>query len=258
MFKMDFRAACFMSAAVSFMIKAMSENLAERLGNVREKILSAAEKVGRDASGIKLVAVSKTHPVEVLREAIEAGVENLGENKVQEAVDKIEEIGRKKTQWHLIGHLQKNKARKAVQNFDVIHTLDSLKLAKRLERICLEEERSELSVLAQIDLADEDSKFGIKEKDLFELSEFLKDCKCLKFNGLMIIPPYFENAGKVRPYFAKLREIRDKLNSQNVFANGFGELSMGMSHDFEIAIEEGATLVRVGTAIFGRRDYGKV
>jgi pyridoxal phosphate enzyme (YggS family) len=254
----DFLSVCFKSGAVSFMIKTMTMNLAENLADVRQKILSAAENSGRNPSEIKLVAVSKTHPVEVLREAIEAGIENLGENKVQEAIEKISEIGREKAEWHLIGHLQKNKARKAVENFDVIHTLDSLELAERLERICLEEKREELSVLIQIDLADEESKFGIKEKDLPEMLKVLQNCKCLKFNGLMIIPPYFEDFEKVRPYFAKLREIRDKLNLQNVFANAFGELSMGMSHDFEIAIEEGATLIRVGTAIFGRRDYSKV
>ncbi|MGI8668339.1 MAG: YggS family pyridoxal phosphate-dependent enzyme [Aridibacter sp.] len=252
---MDFLGACFKSGAVSFMIKVMSENLTENLAEVRKKIITAAEKAGRNSREIKLVAVSKTHPVEVLREAIEAGAEILGENKVQEAVDKIAEVGHEKAEWHLIGHLQKNKARKAVQNFDVIHTLDSIELAERLERICLEENREKLSVLVQIDLADEDSKYGIKEKDLSELVEFLQSCKCLKFNGLMIIPPYFEDAEDVRPYFAKLREIRDKLDSENVFANGFGELSMGMSHDFEIAIAEGATLIRVGTAIFGQREY---
>jgi pyridoxal phosphate enzyme (YggS family) len=233
----------------------MSESLAERLGVVRERIESAAKKSRRNPSDIKLVAVSKTHPVEVLLEAIDANAKILGENKVQEGIGKIAEIGREKAEWHLIGHLQKNKVRKAVQNFDVIHTLDSIELAERLERICLEEKRSELSVLAQIDLADEESKFGIKEKDLPELVEFLKGCKCLKFDGLMIIPPYFENAEDVRPYFKKLREIRDNLNKQNAFANGFGELSMGMSHDFEIAISEGATLIRVGTAIFGQRNY---
>jgi pyridoxal phosphate enzyme (YggS family) len=235
----------------------MSEILAERLQIVRDRIEKAAEKAGRNPHDIKLVAVSKTHPVEILREAIAAGASILGENKVQEAEEKVAEIGRGTAEWHLIGHLQKNKVRKAVENFDVIHTLDSLKLARRLERIGLEEERGKLSVLAQIDLADEENKFGIKEKDLPELVEFLKTCQCLKFDGLMIIPPYFANPEDVRPYFQKLRKMRDELNAQGVFSNGHGELSMGMSHDFEIAIEEGATLIRVGTAIFGQRNYSK-
>lgn len=237
------------------MIEAMKQSLAENLESVRAKIRRAAEKTGRNASDVKLVAVSKTHPVEVLSGALEAGVEAFGENKVQEGIEKISALGGSAVEWHLIGHLQKNKARKAVENFDVIQTLDSVALAERLERICLEENRAELSVLVQVDLADEASKFGIKEKDLPKICEVLQNCRCLKFRGLMIIPPFFENPEKVRPFFVKLREIRDALKAEKAFAgSGSGELSMGMSHDYEIAVEEGATIVRVGTAIFGRRD----
>jgi len=235
----------------------MIKALAERFAEVRGKIRNAAVNSNRDFSEIKLISVSKTHSVEVLKEAIDAGVDVFGENKIQEGVRKITEIGREKAEWHLIGHLQKNKARKAVQNFDILHTLDSVELAKRLERICLEEDRTDFSILVQVDLAEEKSKFGIKEKDLPELVEFLMSCKALQFNGLMVIPPFFDNTDDVRPYFRRLREIRDELKSKNAFVNGFGELSMGMSQDFEIAIAEGATLVRVGTAIFGQRDYSK-
>ncbi len=217
------------------------------------RIDTVAERAGRDPSEIKLIAVSKTHPIETLKNALELGITIFGENKVQEGVEKIAEIGNQKAEWHLIGHLQKNKARKAIQNFDVIHTLDSLKLAKRLERICEEEER-EVSVLVQVDIAREETKSGIIESELSELADFLASCKHLKFNGLMIIPPFLPDAEKVRPYFRKLRTLRDKMNDQNVFRNGSGELSMGMSHDFEVAIEEGATMVRVGTAIFGERQ----
>lgn len=224
--------------------------LRENLLEVQQKVEWTASKVGRNPNEIKLVAVSKTHPVEILNKAIEAGAKVFGENKVQEAEEKIYSIGRENVEWHLIGHLQKNKARKAVQMFDVIHTLDSIELATRLERICQEEERNELQVLVQIDLADEATKNGVDEKDLPQLIKFLQTCDCLKFTGFMIIPPYFEDAEKVRPYFRKLREIRDKILPN-------GELSMGMSHDFEIAVEEGATLVRVGTAIFGTRNYEK-
>lgn len=226
----------------------MSESLAERLAKVRKEIKNAAREAGRNPQEIKLVAVSKTHPAETIGEAIDAGLTVFGENKVQEAESKINEIGRKKAEWHLIGHLQSNKARKAVQLFDVIHSLDSLELAERLERICIEEERSELIVLVQVDLANEATKNGIKEEDLPPLIEFLNSCKCLKFRGLMTLPPYFEDVEKVRPFFKKLREIRDKICPN-------GELSMGMSHDFAVAIEEGATLIRVGTAIFGERNY---
>jgi pyridoxal phosphate enzyme (YggS family) len=224
----------------------MTEDLAQRLAKVKKQIADAAHKAGRNADEIKLVAVSKTHPAAVLREAIEAGANVLGENKVQEAEDKISEIGRENAEWHLIGHLQANKARKAVKLFDVIHTLDSVELAKRLERICLEENKENLSVFAQVDLANETTKNGIKEIDLPLLIDFLKTCKCLKFRGLMIIPPYFEDAEEARPYFRRLREIRDAYLPS-------GDLSMGMSHDFAAAIEEGATIVRVGTAIFGKR-----
>ena len=210
-------------------------------------------RVGRVASEIKLVAVSKTHPASVLREAISAGITVFGENKVQEAESKIDEIGRDAAEWHLIGHLQSNKVRKAVQLFDVIHSVDSVELAIRLERICIEDERSELSVFVQVDLAAEDTKSGVAENELSELVSYLQTCKCLKFNGLMILPPFFDNAEVTRPFFKLLRAIRDEIAVQNAFANGRGELSMGMSYDFEIAIEEGATIVRVGTAIFGER-----
>ncbi len=215
---------------------------------MRQKIEKAAQKAGRKAEEIKLIAVSKTHPAEVLSEALRAGAAIFGENKIQEAEAKITEIGRKKAQWHLIGHLQSNKARKAVKLFDLIHTLDSIELAERLERICAEENRAELKTLIQIDLADEATKNGVSEKNLPNLLKTLGDCRHLRLRGFMIIPPYDEDVEKVRPFFRRLREIRDE------FLPG-GELSMGMSHDFETAIEEGATLVRVGTAIFGERNY---
>ncbi|MEP7214058.1 MAG: YggS family pyridoxal phosphate-dependent enzyme [Acidobacteriota bacterium] len=223
------------------------------LADVRGRIAAAAKRSGRDASSIKLVAVSKTHPAETLSAAIAASANVLGENKVQEAEPKIVELGRESAEWHLIGHLQSNKARKAAQLFDLIESVDSLELAQRLERICVEEDRPSLSVYVQVDLAREETKSGIAEKDLPPLVEFLKACKCLKFDGLMVLPPFFDDAEDARPYFKRLRELRDELAEQNAFANGSGELSMGMSHDFEIAIEEGATVVRVGTAIFGAR-----
>ena len=228
--------------------------IATRYKEVLSRIETAAKAAGRDPAEIKLVAVSKTHPIETIQNALNAGVEVFGENKVQEAEMKVAEIGRENAEWHLIGHLQKNKARKAVQNFDVIHTLDSLKLAKRLERICKEEDRETLSVLIQVDIAGEETKSGIKQDALPELVEYLKSCKRLRLDGLMIIPPYLPDPEKVRPFFKELRLLRDKLLQENAFTNGRGELSMGMSHDFEAAIEEGATMVRVGTAIFGERQ----
>ncbi|HEY0460278.1 MAG TPA: YggS family pyridoxal phosphate-dependent enzyme [Pyrinomonadaceae bacterium] len=226
----------------------MGETLTQRLEIIRNQIARAAEKANRNPGEIKLVAVSKTHPAAKIREAIEAGGRVFGENKVQEAEGKIAEIGRENAEWHLIGHLQSNKARKAVRLFDVIHSLDSRELAERLERICVEENREKLSVFGQVDLGRETTKNGIEEKDLPALVEFLRRAKHLKFDGLMVVPPFFEDSEKVRPFFRRLREIRDAVCPQ-------GELSMGMSHDFTVAIEEGATVIRVGTAIFGERGY---
>lgn len=228
-------------------IEFVQSDLAANLNDIHRRIGDAATRAGRDASEIKLVAVSKTHPPAVLRQAIDAGATILGENKVQEAESKIIELGRNAAEWHLIGHLQSNKARKAVQLFDVIQSVDSLELAGRLERICDEEGRIELPVFIEVDLAGEETKAGIPESDLPELIEYLKTCKYLRLNGLMIVPPYDDDVENTRPFFKKLREIRDDLLPG-------GELSMGMSHDFETAIEEGATVVRVGTAIFGERE----
>lgn len=225
----------------------MQSDLAANLNDIHRRIGDAATRAGRDAREIKLVAVSKTHPPTVLRQAIDAGATILGENKVQEAESKIIELGRNAAEWHLIGHLQSNKARKAVQLFDVIQSLDSLELARRLERICGEEGRNELSVFIEVDLAGEETKAGIPESELRPLVEFLRKCEHLRLRGLMIVPPYDDDVENTRPFFKRLREIRDNLLSG-------GDLSMGMSHDFETAIEEGATVVRVGTAIFGRRD----
>lgn len=218
----------------------------------------AAVRANRNAAEIKLVAVSKTHPAKAVREAILEGVTAFGENKVQEAESKVREVGRDEAEWHLIGHLQSNKARKAVQTFDVIESVDSVEIAAKLERICEEEERSELPVLVQVDLAGEETKSGITEKDLPALIEYLKSCERLKLKGLMILPPFFEDPEKTRPFFRKLRKIRDELAVDGAFEGTAGELSMGMSHDFEVAIEEGATIVRVGTAIFGEREYAAV
>lgn len=231
------------------------KGLRERLAEVRKQIEGAAIRAGRAPEDVTLVAVSKTHPSETLREAIKAGALDFGENRVQEAETKIPQVGRHRARWHLIGHLQSNKARKAVKFFDVIHSLDSIELATRLNKICEDTDRRELPVLVQVDLAGEKTKSGVREEDLGELIETIKTLPRLRFIGLMVLPPFFEDAESVRPFFRRLRELRDELKSQNAFtANQRGELSMGMSHDFEIAIEEGATFVRVGTAIFGERE----
>jgi pyridoxal phosphate enzyme (YggS family) len=179
---------------------------------------------------------------------------DFGENRVQEAEQKITAVGRDSARWHLIGHLQANKARRAVQLFDLIHSLDSIALAQRLDRLCQEEHRV-LPVLIQVDLAGEQTKSGVKEAELKELADVVRDSRNLSLRGLMTLPPFLEEPEQVRPYFRRLRELRDELDRQEYFGDETGELSMGMTHDFEIAIDEGATMIRIGTAIFGARKH---
>jgi len=225
----------------------------ERIEEVRAKIVAAAERSGRAAAEITLVAVSKTHPAAAVREAMAAGLSDFGENRVQEADTKVPEVGREAARWHLIGHLQSNKARRAVELFDVIHSLDSATLAQRLDRICVEVSREELPVLIQVDLGHETTKTGIEEKELPGLVETVGQCSRLRLIGLMTLPPFFDQPEQARPFFRRLRELRDRLQEQGAFGDRTGNLSMGMTNDYEIAIEEGATMVRVGTAIFGER-----
>jgi len=229
------------------------EQLAARLAGVRARIDAAAQKSGRSPGEVTLIAISKTHPASAVKRLIELGTADVGENRVQEAEEKVAEIGPDKVRWHLVGHLQANKARRAVSIFEVIHSLDSLDLAQRLDRICIEAGRETLPVLIQVDLGHEETKSGIDESDLTHLVESLGPLTRLKLIGLMTLPPFFDNPEQSRPFFRRLRELRDELASRGVFGDRAGELSMGMTHDFEVAIEEGATMVRIGTAIFGER-----
>jgi len=230
------------------------EEFRSRLQRVREKIAAALVRANRQPEEVSLLAVSKTHPPEMIREALLAGLTEFGENRVQEAEEKIPQVGRDKARWHLIGHLQSNKARRAVELFDVIHSLDSAALAQRLNRYCLELDRSELPVLIQVDLAHEATKSGATEDQLGEIVDAIRQSAALRLIGLMTLPPFFDDVEQVRPFFRRLRELRDELRTQGVFGDQPGELSMGMTHDYEIAIEEGATLLRIGTAIFGERN----
>jgi pyridoxal phosphate enzyme (YggS family) len=232
----------------------VAAGLRQRLDEVRVKIATVARRRGREPKEITLVAVSKTHPVSVVRQALDVGVTDFGENRVQEAESKIPALSCEAARWHLIGHLQANKARRAVKLFDVVHTLDSVSLAHRLDRSCSEEDRAELPVLIQVDLAGEATKSGVPATGLNELVGIVNQCSRLRFQGLMTLPPFFEDSERVRPFFRRLRELRDELQATGNFGEQQGELSMGMSHDFEVAIEEGATIVRVGTAIFGERN----
>lgn len=231
-----------------------SIDLRARFEDVRRRIESCAERCKRSAEEITLIAVTKTHPIDTLRAALGAGAKDLGENRVQEAEPKILELGPDAARWHLIGHLQANKARRAVKLFDLIHSVDSVELVKRLDRVCAEEERMELPILIQVDLGGEESKSGVAESELPQVVNAVRDSERLKLAGLMTLPPFFAEAGQARPYFSRLRELRDQLHSQGLFGDQRGELSMGMTHDFEIAIEEGATMLRIGTALFGERQ----
>lgn len=214
----------------------------------------AAAACGRSPDDISLLAISKTFPREFIVRAAEAGIHKFGENRVQEAEDKIPYLGEiPGLEWHLVGHLQTNKAKRAAELFDVIHSLDSVKLASKLNQASLEIGKV-LSVLLQVDLGDEATKFGTDPGRIRETVAAIPGYTSLRLNGLMTIPPFFEDAEKVRPYFARLREIRDELESEQPGCLGQKHLSMGMSHDFEQAIQEGATILRIGTAIFGRRQ----
>jgi len=229
------------------------QTIGERFEDVRARINAAAERASRAPDEIKLIAISKTHGAAIVLEALAAGATDLGENRVQEAESKINEIGRNTARWHLVGHLQTNKARRAVELFDVIHSVDSVALIEKLERICVEAERGELPVLVQVDLAGEQTKSGVDSASLPTLLDAFTVCDRVRLVGLMTLPPFFEDPECTRPFFKALRELRDELKAQGHF-QGPGELSMGMSHDFEVAVEEGATMVRVGTSIFGERS----
>jgi len=215
---------------------------------VMERIDKAARRAGRDPSEIKLVAVSKTVEADRIKEAIEAGVTILGENYVQEAQKKIEEIGHG-VSWHFIGHLQTNKAKYAIRLFDMIHSVDSIPLAEELNRRAEKEGRT-LDVMIEVNLSGEASKFGTEEEKAFDIARKVSNFQTLSLVGLMTMPPYFDDPALSRPYFIQLRELKERMDKEGIPVK---ELSMGMSNDFEVAIEEGATYVRVGTAIFGER-----
>jgi pyridoxal phosphate enzyme (YggS family) len=228
-------------------------NIAQNIRLIRDKIASAAESCNRSPDEILLLAISKTFPVEAIARAAEAGVHQFGENRVQEAESKILHFRQTlQLEWHLVGHLQSNKAKRAAELFSVIHSVDSLKLARRLSEASLQIGKH-LSVLLQVDLGGEPTKFGADPGKIRNLVEEITSLGGIRLDGLMTIPPYFEDSDQSRPFYATLREIRDRLESEKPGCLGRKHLSMGMSHDFEAAIQEGASIVRIGTAIFGVR-----
>jgi pyridoxal phosphate enzyme (YggS family) len=224
-------------------------SVSQNLERVREQIARAAAKAGRAAEDIELVAITKTHQAERVREAIEAGQTLFGESRVQEARAKIPELP-SNMRWHFVGHLQKNKIRHALPLFEMIHSVDSLALAQDIDRIA-GEEGLHPRVLLEVNMAGEGSKFGFSPDQLRDQMEELLALPRLSILGLMTIPPFAEKAEESRKHFVQLRELRDRLQTE--FRVDLAQLSMGMTQDFPVAIEEGATLVRVGTAIFGER-----
>lgn len=230
----------------------MAETIQSRLKRVKDRITEAALACGRDPKAVKLVAVSKTVPADRVSAAINAGVTDLGENYVQEAREKIEALGRETVSWHFIGHLQSNKAKYAVKLFDLIHSVDSLKLAKELDRRARALGKVQ-KVLVQVNISGEATKSGIETEQAMALVRQMARLDNLAICGLMTMPPHFNSPEKVRPYFRALKDLYDLIRTEAIRHVSMAELSMGMTGDFEAAIQEGATLVRIGTAIFGER-----
>ena len=233
--------------------KGIVTGLAENIRDIRERIARAAISCGRASNEILLLAISKTFSVESILEALESEQLRFGENKVQEAEPKVRYFrDRKDLEWHLVGHLQSNKAHRACELFQVIHSVDSVRLAEKLSLAATELGKT-VSVLVQVNLGQEETKSGVRREQLDELVKRIVRLPGLQMDGLMVIPPFFADPNQARPFFRELRELSDSLESEEPGCMGQRHLSMGMSHDFEIAIAEGATIVRVGTAIFGPR-----
>lgn len=229
-----------------------AHDIATRLAAVRARLARAAERARRSPNDIRLIAVSKTFPVDAVRAAFDAGQIDFGENKVQDGLQKIEQTRDLPLRWHLIGHVQSNKAKKAAQAFVFVHAVDSVDLLQRLDRAAVESGATP-TMLVQVDLAGEDTKHGAPPEDLPAIFDAAAQCRAVALAGLMILPPFNDDPEATRPWFVRLRELARDLVARGIPPMMLRELSMGMSHDFEVAIEEGATMVRVGTAIFGQR-----
>jgi len=230
-------------------------SIKENIDRINILKTEAAKKTGRNAEDVLLVAVTKTYGYEQINEAIDAGIKDIGENKVQEILDKYENV--KLVNWHMIGHLQTNKVKYIIDKVSMIHSVDSLKLAEEIDRRAANSGII-MDILIQVNPAMEESKFGIASEETGELlHEILENCPNIKVCGLMSIVPYDDNPANVRKYFAQVKNTYDKYKNIGHNRMEFKYLSMGMSHDFQVAIEEGSNLIRVGTAIFGNRDYLK-
>jgi pyridoxal phosphate enzyme (YggS family) len=228
-------------------------NIRENVARVLGRIAAACARAGRRPEDVKLVAVSKAVSPELIRQAYEAGLRDFGENRVQEAEAKRPALADLDATWHLVGHLQTNKAKPARELFQYIHSLDSLRLAERLDRVA-SPGGQRLPVLLEVNLGEELTKSGAREAELLQLALGVSQLPTLELRGLMAMPPLFEDPDKTRPFFRRLRELAEMIESHRLPGVSMRELSMGMSHDFEVAVEEGATMIRIGTAIFGPRQ----
>jgi pyridoxal phosphate enzyme (YggS family) len=226
--------------------------IAENLAAIRKRIEDAAARAGRKPEEVRIVAAAKTQSEAKIREAVAAGVDIIGHNYVQEAARQVESADVGPVEMHMIGHLQKNKAGKAVELFEVVETVDNARLAQALDRRA-RAVGGTIGVLIQVNLAKEPQKSGVAEEDVEEPAEIIRSLPSLRLLGLMTMPPFFDDPARARPYFARLRELRERLTERGVLTPEMKELSMGMTGDFEVAVEEGATLVRIGTALFGPR-----
>lgn len=250
----------------------------ENIRQIEQRIQEACDRVGRMRSEVTLIAVSKTKPNEMLQEAYDLGMRHFGENKVQELAQKYEDLNdrfREKVHWHLIGHLQRNKVKYIIDKATLIHSVDSIRLAQQIEEEAAKRNLS-CDILIEVNIAEEDSKFGVKAEDVLPLIQEISHLTHIRIRGLMTVAPYVENPEKNREYFMKLRQLYVDIKTKNTdnICDGsnllentfhaekslmnFDVLSMGMTGDFEVAIEEGATMVRIGTGIFGERDYSKL
>lgn len=227
--------------------------IADNLSQIEEKITLACERAGRSREEVKLIAVSKTKPVEDIHEAIAYGIRSFGENKVQELKEKMEILG-EELDWHLIGHLQTNKVKYIVGKVSLIHSLENMRLAEALDKEA-KKRKTTVDVLVEVNVAKEDSKFGIKPEDAEGFIRQVSEFENIRIKGLMTVAPYTDISEENRRYFKELKKIMVDLNRKNIHNVNMSVLSMGMTGDYEVAIEEGATLVRVGTGIFGNRNY---
>lgn len=227
--------------------------IAENLKNIEERICNACKRAGRERKEVTLIAVSKTKPISMLQDVYACNIRHFGENKVQELTEKYPQMPQD-VNWHLIGHLQRNKIKYIVDKVKMIHSVDSLRLAEAIHKEALKK-GVVVDVLLEVNIAEEESKFGFKEKELLEVIEELSQLSGIRVKGLMTIAPYVENPEENRAVFAQLRKLSVDIANKNIDNISVNILSMGMTGDFEVAIEEGATMIRVGTAIFGERNY---